>query len=679
MADRKVAGVSVRRPASSLPSVRAAPLTLRELFRVLHLKFAPRPLRPREVLARLKTWLPYANWSERRLRRLMERSLTDPRARTLLSVTITPPVNETLSAQLCHVLAGLREAIVIPSIPDERARTHYLGVAAANAFAPRFRSGQGIGLSDGQALYAFVAALRLSPDEVNDLRLYALTRYPPEVFGFTAEGLVGELIARHLWHPLAKDRFPQNPFAGGFLDPTAITPDELDFAFLQVGTLDAGEVLADWAEAVGFDVAAAKRAKVVAELLGHLFCADGLPLSVPLRPLRLQAVPLRLLRAMVQAGKTVVLMAGGERGAKAISALYRAQRAGGSLFNTLVTDEDGARALLRQMGDEPDRSDEPNGWQRERLRFWAAHFYFASSPHHLSRQQLAQRLSVSRERASELLDEAIYGRDAKASLVRLQVVAPLPEPMPMLELEMALLQKFALREARVVEAGRAEWAYPAVGMAAAQLLLDWLQQMEHFALGLGGGRALRAFMEALNLPHALARLPRLRQLELWALYRRPFQQSHWGSGINDILDAVAMRCHQFGITQRVRCRPFEGEATAMRLDALFTAIGHFDERDRQMLQEAGVNPDDLKGVVGTLLSQPFDAKGQPIGERINEQIGVLSLKAVRRLVASGVPVVGLVAIPQRARPTVVAYQNGLVNCLVVERRVAEAMLAESDG
>jgi DNA-binding transcriptional regulator LsrR (DeoR family) len=117
----------------------------------------------------------------------------------------------------------------------------------------------------------------------------------------------------------------------------------------------------------------------------------------------------------------------------------------------------------------------------------------------------------------------------------------------------------------------------------------------------------------------------------------------------------------------------------MRLDALFTAIGHFDERDRQMLQEAGVNPDDLKGVVGTLLSQPFDAKGQPVGERINEQIGVLSLKAVRRLVASGVPVVGLVAIPQRARPTVVACQNGLVNCLVVERRVAEAMLAESDG
>jgi hypothetical protein len=165
MADRKIVGVSVRRPASSLPSVRAAPLTLRELFRVLHLKFAPRPLRPREVLARLKTWLPYANWSERRLRRLMERALTDSRAHTLLSVTITPPVNETLSAQLCHILAGLREAIVIPSIPDERARTHYLGVAAANAFAPRFRSGQGIGLSDGQALYAFVTALRLSPDE----------------------------------------------------------------------------------------------------------------------------------------------------------------------------------------------------------------------------------------------------------------------------------------------------------------------------------------------------------------------------------------------------------------------------------------------------------------------------------------------------------------------------------
>jgi len=673
MVDRKA--ISVRRPASSLPSVRAAPLTLRELFRVLHLKFAPHPLRPKEVLTRLKTWLPYANWSERRLRRLMERAFADPLARTLLSVTITPPINKPLSAHLCRVLVGLREAIVIPSIPDERARTHYLGVAAANAFAPRFRSGQGIGLSDGQALYAFVAALRLSPDEVNDLRLYALTRYPPEVFGFTAEGLVGELIARHLWHPMAKDRFPQNPFAGGFLDPTAISPDELDFAFLQVGTLDAGEVLVDWAEAIGFDVAAAKQAKVVAELLGHLFCADGLPPSVPLHPLRLQAAPLRLLRAMVQAGKTVVLLVGGERGARAVSALYRAQRAGGSLFNTLVTDEEGARALLQQMGDEPDRNDEPNGWQRERLRFWVAHFYFASSPHHLSRQQLAQRLSISRERVSELLDEAIYGGNAKASLVRLQVVAPLPEPMPMLELEMALLQKFSLQEARVVEAGRVEWAYPAVGMAAAQLLLDWLQEAERFALGLGGGRALRAFMEALNLPHALARLPRLRQLELWALYRRPARKSHWGSGINDILDAVAMRCHQFG-DQRVQCRPFEGEATATRLDALFASIGHFDEQDQQVLREAGVNPDALQGVVGTLLSQPFDAKGQPVGERINERIGVLSLKVVRQLVASGVPVVGLVAIPQRARPTVVACRNGLVNCLVVERRVAEAMLAE---
>jgi DNA-binding transcriptional regulator LsrR (DeoR family) len=59
-----------------------------------------------------------------------------------------------------------------------------------------------------------------------------------------------------------------------------------------------------------------------------------------------------------------------------------------------------------------------------------------------------------------------------------------------------LLKNLGLREVRVVEVGQSKWAYLAVGQAAAQLLLEWLKVAEEFAIGLDGGRAIRAFVEA---------------------------------------------------------------------------------------------------------------------------------------------------------------------------------------
>lgn len=105
--------------------------------------------------------LPYCNWSQRRLRRLLERGLKDPRADSLLSVTIAPPTNEKLAGQLLQALPELREAIVIPSLQtiDQRAVNTYLGVAAAQVFTPRFRGGQGIGFSGGTFALWCVEAL----------------------------------------------------------------------------------------------------------------------------------------------------------------------------------------------------------------------------------------------------------------------------------------------------------------------------------------------------------------------------------------------------------------------------------------------------------------------------------------------------------------------------------------
>ncbi len=661
--------------ATSPPAKRAAPLTVRELYRVLCFKFVPHPLRPRDLLKWLKTLLPYSYWSGRRLRRLIERALADPRAGTMLSVTITPPINEPLSRQLYHAFNGLREAIVIPSTPDQRAQPRYLGVAASEVFAPRFQTGQGLGLSGGQTIHAFASSLLLSPENISDLRLYALTRCPPSVFGFTAEGVITDLIARHLWHPLTKERFPQTPFREGILDPSLAHADALDFIFAEVGILQPGELLFDHAQELGFDIAAAKRAGVVAELLGHLFCANGLPPIAPVQPKRWQTISLGLLREMVRSSKTVVLFADGEEKARAVWAIYQAQRAGGLLFNTLVTDESCAKALLRMAQQHNDESDTENlQWRRERMKFWAAHLQFAATPRLEHRKEVAKQLGISRALASELLDESLYGDEGSFPIVRLKVFPPIPEPMPVLELEVALLQTLGLKEARVVEMGRSEWAYFAVGQATAQLLLEWLNEADYFAVGLDGGRAIRVFVEALNLPSSLSQCPHLSELELWALHYRPRRKSLWGAGVNDILDTVAMRCHGTELGKKVRCRPFKGDAVVERLNAIFVSIGAVDEQNRQVLQSSGIFLPNLDKAVGTLFSQPFDATGQPVDGDISQALGSVSLKAVQCAVRQGTPVVGLVANPQRALSALVACRSGLVNCLIADHQTAETLL-----
>jgi DNA-binding transcriptional regulator LsrR (DeoR family) len=253
----------------------------------------------------------------------------------------------------------------------------------------------------------------------------------------------------------------------------------------------------------------------------------------------------------------------------------------------------------------------------------------------------------------------------------------MPEPMPILDLEVALLQTLGLKEVRVVEVGRGEWAYFAVGHAAAQLLLEWLNEAGRFAVGLDGGRAIRAFVEALNLPHSLARFPRLERLEFYALHGRTRRKSLWSASVNDILDAVAIRCHESELGKRVCCRSFEGDAVVEKLDAIFASIGAVDEQNRQVLQSRGIVLSNLDKAVGSFFSQPFDVTGQPVDGDISQALGSVSLEAVRLAVRRGTPVIGLVANPQRAMSALVACRSGLVNCLIADRRTAEALLKQA--
>jgi len=348
-------------PVPKLSGHKATPL--RTLYRILAVRYSP-PSGKEGRSAWLHTLQSLAGYRHRSEWSLAERVLADPTADTLIKVTVQVPHNERLGQALCDALPGLQEAVVIPSLPDPSAMNMYLGMAAAQVFGPRLRAGQGIGFSGGRAVGALAQTLLLPLQKGSPIRLYALTRFRgSEVLGITAEGVVTELVARHLWQALEDIPLPQECPVLALLDPTQVSPTDLDWVFVGVGALQSGEMLVEFPDAFGFDREWAQRMGGVAELLFHPFCADGLPPSRPPRWLsKVDTVPLTVLQTMVRANKPVVILAGGKGKAPALLAVYRAQRAGGLLFNRLVTDEDCARELLRLLdGDVASLPLIPNG------------------------------------------------------------------------------------------------------------------------------------------------------------------------------------------------------------------------------------------------------------------------------------------------------------------------------
>ena len=68
---------------------------------------------------------------------------------------------------------------------------------------------------------------------------------------------------------------PQECPVLALLDPTQVSPTDLDWVFVGVGALQSGEMLVEFPDAFGFDREWAQRMGGVAELLFHPFCADG--------------------------------------------------------------------------------------------------------------------------------------------------------------------------------------------------------------------------------------------------------------------------------------------------------------------------------------------------------------------------------------------------------------------
>jgi len=651
--------------ARSRQAYQPSSLSWRELYRLVYLRHAVGLVKPKELLGYLRKRLPFRDWSLWRLRRWVAHALQDPRCDALLSVTVLPPRCGDLERHLCRALPEIREAIIIPSLADldPLAQDTYLGLAAAMTFCPRFQDGQGIGFSGGRSVAAMaIAFASFLPSDIT-LRFYALHRPDAELFGFTAEGIVSELIARHLWM-WGQKAFRLHPTNWvGNLDPLTVKPEVLDWCFIAVQPLTE--------EGRKFSSPALTR-KPIAEVLGHLFCSDGLPPSSP-SLYRGQTISLGVLRKMVRDGKTVVLFAKDEQGASSLAALYRARFAGGPLFNAVVTDEVCACSLLRQLGEaEPERGEK--GWQRKRQRFFAAHLRFAATERCRTNQEIAQRLRLNPHTVGRLLYEAQWSASGDEPLLRLQVIPPFPQPAEWLDWEMALLRGLDLTEVRVVQPAKDEWAYRSVGEAAAQLLLEWLAMARHFSVGLGAGRAVRSFVEALRFPHLLKTLPNLQSLTFWALHSGQHQPINLSIGSEHLLHSIAMRCFGSSDAERVRCRRWRPDLSP-HFDAIFVGVGALDEMERAYLQTVmGVPAERLRKAVGTILNQPFDAEGRLLPIDLPQSVKIFPLRWLQQLVRKGVPVVAIASGANKAPAILAAWRGKFFNCLVIDRPCAEHIM-----
>lgn len=657
-------------------------ITLRDLFRVLWTKYHLLPPSaksvPRPLLTHLRMFLPYRHRSTYQLRHFVRRVLKDPRCDVLVNVTVSPPVDTALGKALQEAFPELKEAIVIPDVGsvDRSALNFYLGFAAAKIFASRFVEGQKIGLGGGRAVFAFTKSL-LNFVEVKRLRFYALSTSHESLISIAdAEKAIGELVVDSRWKHLENGK----EFSG-VVNPKEVKGCDLDWAFVGIGELKEN-AWRDYADEFLFDFVAAQSAGAIAEILFHFFSADGTSPAISLKGLEnFEVAPLSVLREMVRLGRPVVVLAGGKEKALAILAVYRAHRYGGPLFNCLVTDEACALEMLRLIKYPKRTSDLPNRaeWWELKNRFLVAHLRYSASPPCKTNTDISMRLYLPRKKVQRWLKEATEGVDKFSPLVSFSIQVPSPE----FSLEIALIRRYRLLDARVVPhfADSSE-QLTHVGAAAAQLFCELLRDQTSMVFGLGAGYEVRAMVECLNFPKILRHFPKLRKLEFWGLSESPLLTLNQGLCTQSIVASIALRCAEENLKTQIRCRYFNPSMTFENIDAAFLTVRAPYEGDPDFLESAGlkcVKKVLEKQPVGFLLNQFFDRYGNPILPE--ERVKCVPVDVFRTLVASEKPVIALNArafedIQKHTTALKIACISGLVNCLVIPRPIAEALLRD---
>ncbi|MCS7185489.1 MAG: sugar-binding domain-containing protein [Armatimonadota bacterium] len=621
-------------------------LSERDIFLIVSMKYATAtlPLPQREVLKRLKQLLPYRTLSERQLRRIAEKALSDPRSEQFWEAHLVPPIDREMGKAIQSLLPGVREVFVIPSVChiDPKMVSWYLGLSAARIFEHFFVGGQAIGLGAGKAVQALAASLNLVSEIVENLNFFALV-YRDSLEGETGAEPLMEVISRCTL-------VSRSPSVRGTIAPSELKPESLHWAFVCIEAMNGKN-----------------NNGVVARILDFPLTPSGLlPIDWSPNPDG-ACVHLSFLQRMVQQGRGVVAMAGGEGSGEAVLAAYQAKKSGGLLFNFLVIDDACAEQILRLRGyrlsDIPNRHE----WWEKKNRFLVAHLRYAMEPPFRTFREIANRLRLSVKQVKRLLEDAVRKHEDDKPILTLKVQPPSLE----MELEMELMKRWGLAEVRVVPSFNSREGFKALGQTAVNLLVSMIGSKKEFTVGLGGGSAIRTVVEALNLKRVFKNFPELSRLSICALARNPLPTVLSVTPQTLVAPIVSRYSDQPGVEV---C--YYETRKAEKLDAVFVGIGSMVPPDNlSYFLESEPNIKDVsERLAGLLLFQFITRDGEILPTQWMDKLKAMPLTELKNMVNQRKPVVIVAYGPHKATAILAAYKAGLFNCLVIDCALAERLL-----
>lgn len=285
-----------------------------------------------------------------------------------------------------------------------------------------------------------------------------------------------------------------------------------------------------------------------------------------------------------------------------------------------------------------------------------------------SKIQIAQETGMSRFRVARLLAEA---REVGLVTITVNVGGPMPD------LSEAVRQHLGLRQAVVIEAyGDVAEVRTAVGRAAGAHLQESLRDGE--VLGIAWGRTLTAMIQGLD------RLPKVDTLQLTGSI---------GSDLHDsAIELVRRTALITGRSARaifspffvadartaaaLRKQPEVAEVMAMfdQMTTAVVALGSLRPRITQTLDILPLHFQDLllsAGAQAEICGIPFDENGRLVDPRFLRHCLNVSVDQLRRTPR----VIAAVSNPQKARAVLSICRSGIVNEVVMDVDLAQALLA----
>ena len=303
--------------------------------------------------------------------------------------------------------------------------------------------------------------------------------------------------------------------------------------------------------------------------------------------------------------------------------------------------------------------------ERSMLALVARRFFLEDK----SKVEIGEELGVSRFKIARMIAQA---RDYGVVKITLEDDGDI---LPDMSAEVA--RHFGITEAVVVEArGDAAWLRRSVGIAAADLLRRTLKDGE--VLGMAWGRTISTMTE--NLPS----LPKVSVVQLTGTVGNDLAMSpvevvrkiaeRSGGSASPIF--APMVVDSVSNAAAIRQQPDIAQALTM-FDSVTTAVmalGSWNPPDSQLFNSldadtrARLLAEHVQGEIAACL---FDAEGRIVGEDFTDRCIAISADQLKR-----VPRVILIAAgAQKAEATRAAIRAGLVGGLVVDRTLAEVLLA----